>query len=61
MSALFTKPANHRFAQPPGGQNPRGGFRLSLKGKVLFGAQIICTGEEDFFVNLQRGSLQNCD
>ena len=26
----------------------RVGLRLSLKGKVLFGAQIICTGEEDF-------------
>ena len=28
----------------------RVGLRLSLKGKVLFGAQIICTGEEDFLL-----------
>ena len=28
----------------------RMGLRLSLKGKVLFGAQIICTGEEDFLL-----------
>ena len=28
----------------------RMGLRLSLKGKVLFGAQIICTGEDEFLL-----------
>ena len=44
---LFTKSNEYRFYKTAIGST-RLGLRLSLKGRVLFGAQVIRTDEEEF-------------